>query len=65
MNQHKRILEYLRAHKAITSLDGLKLYPPIIRISNRCNELIQQGFPISKERVNAGNSHYTKYVLES
>lgn len=64
MSQKERILKYLKYHGHITSLDGFKFHPPIIRVGNRVNEMIQSGIPIKKERVNTENSHYTKYSLD-
>lgn len=47
----------------VTSLDGYKEFnPPIIRISARVAEIIEDGNPIEKKTIKTANSHYVKYI---
>lgn len=66
MNQRKRVLDYMRTHDGITSMDAYDL--GITQLATRIFELKKEGVNIQKERINITNrygehSHYDRYYL--
>lgn len=61
--QKERVLEYMQAHRGITSLDGHKMTPPVIDVRRRICDLREEGYPIRRIDKKSKNGIYGKWIL--
>ena len=61
LTQQSRILEELMTGPKKSYELAFKLH--ILRVPNRITELINKGYPIDREIVYEGHTHYTLYTL--
>lgn len=63
MTQKKRVLIALLQGSVITWAWGSQQNPWIADAPRECRRLLEQGYPIKKERVKTANSSYMNYYL--
>ena len=66
MNQHERIVEYIREHGSISEYDAHKVR--IMKLSARLSEMKRLGYPLKGTWVKGKNEfgayRYKRYTLE-
>lgn len=62
MSQNDRLMEALLAGQTLTPLNALQI-AGTLRLSERARELIREGVPIIKERVQVGGKNVMSYKL--
>ena len=61
---HKdQILERLKKGGVLTSMDGMRM--GIVRMTNRINELIKEGYPIKSRWVKSDHAYKEYYIEKS
>lgn len=60
-SQKRTILEAMCKGHVMTSMSGFRL--GIVRLTNRCNEMIENGVPIQKKELKIDNVRFMTYFL--
>lgn len=63
MSQNETILNHMRTHKDITSIEAINLYG-VTRLAARISELKARGHNIAKEDIRKKSIRYSRYWLE-
>lgn len=63
MSQNQKILNHLKEHKKITSIEAFEKYR-ITRLSARIHDLREQGHKITSDMVYGNECRYAVYRLE-
>lgn len=64
VTQNDKLMEALLAGQTLTPLTALNI-AGTLRLSERVRELVREGVPIVKERVQVGDAHVMSYKLGS
>lgn len=63
MSQNKTVLNHLKRHGSITSLDAI-LQHKILRLAARINDLREMGYNIQTIMIEQNDKRFAKYVLD-
>ncbi len=62
MTQIEQVLEYMKNHDGITSLDAFRMFG-CTRLSDKIFRLRKRGYKIDSIREKGKNGYYARYVL--
>lgn len=66
LNQKQRVLLHIRTYGHITSLDGLKMDPPVVHIPGVIRDLRKDGVPVvGRDCISKNGKHYKRYYAET